>query len=375
MTDKEKPSKPKTAAYLEASLASAEEIHGKDNPSIIEPLNEAAEFHIFHKNYQHAAELLHRAHSIAEAGHNYEELKLAKQKLGWLAFLEEKFSDAERFFQEAYSTIAADSHANEDSIAQALRSLAYFYLKTDKLDAAGDSIKKLLDLYQQNKQESNYPAAFALVSLAVVADWRESADDAKQFAEKAAEIIKDKCAIGYTVDFLSLSEIINLYFGQERKIDVRQLVACTMLECEDSFWHHNIVAGDEMAKLAEFMRGQRKYKQAESLYKRAITVKEVSEHEADPEYARITFNLGNMYLGLRKYADAEPLVKGAMKTRVKCYGVEHPAVAACVETYATILRKTKRTALANKLDTRAREIRSSCVAKLDRQLSAQAAQA
>jgi len=365
----------KKESFLEASLQSAEEVNGKDNPSILGPLNDVAEYHLLKRNYERANELLQRAAAIeeGESPSSPEKVKLARQKLGWSKFLQEKFDEAETYFLQAFEVMITDQNASEEGIGQALRTLIYFYLKTGNLADADDSLKKLLNVYQQPNHESSYQVAYAIVALGVIAEARGAGDESAQYMEKAAAIVKDKCAIGYTVDYLSLSEIINLYFQQDRKLEAQELCMCTMLENEDLFWPHNPVAGEVLSSLAEFMRAQKKFKQAESLYKRAILIKQRSSVPGDPLLSQLALSLSNMYLGLRKYADAEPLIKDALKSRVVQFGVYHPSVAACVETYATILRKTKRVSLANRLDTRAREIRLACVAKLDKEVAAAAA--
>lgn len=373
MVDTDNPLAKPSGEVLEASLSSAEEIHGKDHPSVLDPLNAAAEFHLFNKNYGRAEELMLRVAAITgkEFPDNAQMIRLARRKLAWLKYLQGSYDDAKAYFEQSLRLAKTNGDPSDEAQAEVLRNLVYFFLKTGQLEQSDEILKTLLELYKKhNKKHDNYQSAFALVALSVVADARQDLQAAKEYSDKAAEIIKDKCAIGYTVDFLSLSEIINLYFLQERKLEALELTACTMLESEDSLWPHNPVAGDALATLAEYMRGQRKFKQAESIYKRAIAIKSYVAGSDDAEYARLCLNLGNMYLGMRKYADAEQLVKNAMKARVRLYGVEHPSVAACVETYATLLRKTKRVALANKLDVRAREIRSACVARLDRQMSA-----
>lgn len=368
-------SAPSTGEALEANLHSAEEMHGRENPELLGPLNAAAQFHLSEHNYSRAEDLFNRAAAIAAAlsPANHEQVKLSKQKLGWLFFLQNKNSEAEGMLLHALEAVNNDVDANEDGIVHAIRSLIYFYISTEQLAKAETALEKLLAVFQAKHQANSYQAGYALISLAVVCDKKGDLDSSKVNAEKAAAIIKDKCAIGYTVDYLSLSEIINLYYGQERKAEALELVACTMMEGEDLYWTHNPVAARILSSLAEYMRGQKKFKQAESIYKRAIAIKELNGTIADEEFSLLTMNLGNMYLGLRKYADAEPLVKLAMKTRVKLFGSNHPSVASCVETYATILRKTKRIALANKLDFRAREIRSECVNKYERELAAAAA--
>ncbi len=360
------------AALLERQLEEAEGQLGPNDPAILPALNLCAEHHLLTKNYQRAEALFRRALEVteAESPRSCERVKLATQKLAWLCLILNRTDEAEELFHRAVEAIECDKDASEESVSQAIRCRIYFYLSINELQQAEDNLLKLLNIYQRNGQQTSYQSAFCLISLAVINSVQDDGNTSKDFADRAAEIIKDKCAIGYMVDYLSLAEIINIYFGQQRLKEAHELVACTMLECEDSFWPHNPKAADTLTSLAEFMRGQKKFKQAESIYKRAIAIRELFYDKADAELARLALNLGNMYLSLRKYSDAEPLVKQAMKTRVRCHGVEHPSVAACVETYAALLRKTKRPQLANKMDIRAREIRSSCVARLHRDTQA-----
>lgn len=216
------------ADFFEAALACAERELDKDAPHLISALNAAAEYYLVHQNVARAEELLNRAVAIStgEPTPNPERIKLARQKLGWLKFLQGNFAEAESHFLQAFDVMITDQTAREEGIAQAIRCLVYLYIKSNQLDEAEDALRKLLNVYQREKQESNYKSAFVYMALAVVADAKEDVAEAKANIEKAAEIIKDKCAIGYTVDFLSLSEIINLYFTQERKLEALDIVAC-----------------------------------------------------------------------------------------------------------------------------------------------------
>lgn len=360
------------AGLLERQLEEAEAQLGPGNPAILPVLNLCAEHHLLTKNFERAETLFRRALEVteSESPRSSERVKLATQKMAWLCLILNRTDEADDYFHRAQNVIEMDREASDESVAHAIRCRIYFYLAMNELQPAEDNLLKLLNIYQRDGQQTSYQSAFCLIALAVINSVQDDSNTSKDFSDRAAEIIRDKCAIGYMVDYLSLAEIINLYFGQQRLKEAHELVACTMLECEDSFWPHNPKAADTLTALAEFMRGQKKFKQAESIYKRAISIRELFYDKADAELAKLALNLGNMYLALRKYSDAEPLVKQAMKTRVRCHGVEHPSVAACVETYAALLRKTKRPQLANKMDIRAREIRSACVARLHRETQA-----
>lgn len=350
---------------LQESLNDAEKRIGDKHVDLIPSIDAIAERHLNHQDYAQAESLLRRSLSLAEKEKVSPKHCLSLQKLAWLRHLQNQDTEAETLFMQSVN--AALSTERDDLATQSMRALAYHYLSRDNYVKTEETLINLLKICQKQGTESNYQSAYFLVSLTAISRLQDKQTEAKVFSDQAAQIIKDKCASGYAVDYLSLAEIVNLYLNQGRLSEAKSVVATTLLENEDSYWSTNPVAGKTLAELAEFFRGQRKFKQAESVYKRAITIRESTTGISDPDFATLALNLANMYLALKKYGDAEPILKSAMKARVSSFGAEHPSVAGCVETYAHLLRKTKRNALANKLDLRAREIRSRCVAKLESQ--------
>jgi Tetratricopeptide repeat len=67
--------------------------------------------------------------------------------------------------------------------------------------------------------------------------------------------------------------------------------------------------------------------------------------------------LADLYHALRMYAEAESLFKRALAIREKALGPGHPNVAIVLENYAALLRSVNRGAEADKLETRVKEIR------------------
>lgn len=59
-----------------------------------------------------------------------------------------------------------------------------------------------------------------------------------------------------------------------------------------------------------------------------------------------------------QYARSEPLFQRALGIQEKTLGPKHPEVAATLERYAALLRKTNRAMEATKLETRAQAIRA-----------------
>ena len=69
-------------------------------------------------------------------------------------------------------------------------------------------------------------------------------------------------------------------------------------------------------------------------------------------------NLAEFYRAQGQYAEAEPLFRRSLAIMEKALGPEHPHVAACLENYAGLLRKTNRQSEAAKLEARAKAIRA-----------------
>lgn len=293
---------------------------------------------------------------------NTEFLALCHEKVAWAHYGEDNIQAAHEHFNLA-------ERARGESVSSSLRKhkiLASMYLANNKLEKAESHMRAMLDIISRDQNAANYYEAFALVCLTLVSLLQGQADEAKEFTDRAAAVVKDKCAIGYTIDFLSLAEIVNLYIGQGRLAEARQAAVDSLIEQEDAVWSLNPVASQALFQLADLFRAQRKFKLAESCFKRTLDSRLSLYGPNSQDYANAAMGLSTMYLATKKYSDAEPLLKAAMKARVRQFGAEHPSVAACVETYAALLKKTKRAALATKLESRAREIRSRFVGEWER---------
>jgi tetratricopeptide (TPR) repeat protein len=77
------------------------------------------------------------------------------------------------------------------------------------------------------------------------------------------------------------------------------------------------------------------------------------ERDAATSYQELAELLGSQ----KKYAEAEPLYRRAIELREKVLGSNHPELAASLEGYAAMLRGAGRAAEAEPLETRARAIR------------------
>lgn len=354
-------SKQQTLELLQTALAEREQSVGADSAELCPELEALAEAFLLLEDYDSAEQTFNRSLFLRERSEDHNGARAVLHRLGWVCWISGRLDPAELYFQRALQLDIIQLPQSESKIAQSAKLLTALYLEQCEYEQARST---LLSIPALREPASTYYQAYFLLVLAVVCRLQDDESAAKGYAEQVAPIVRDKCAIGYLVDDLALAEIVWLYYTQDRLVEAADLVFCTLLESEDSTWVCNLMAGRALARLAEFFRAQRKNKHAESVYKRGLAVFDLTIGRNNAEYASLALNLSSMYLSIKKYSDAEQPLKMAMKARVKVYGVEHPCVASCVETYAVLLRKTKRATLANKMESRAREIRALCVAKL-----------
>jgi tetratricopeptide (TPR) repeat protein len=83
--------------------------------------------------------------------------------------------------------------------------------------------------------------------------------------------------------------------------------------------------------------------QAESLYQRALTIREQVLEPNHPHLAETLNNLAWLYNYQGKYAQAELLYQRALALYEQALGVEHPDTARVRAGYANLLRKRQET--------------------------------
>ncbi|MDP8051720.1 tetratricopeptide repeat protein [Pasteurella atlantica] len=95
-------------------------------------------------------------------------------------------------------------------------------------------------------------------------------------------------------------------------------------------------AQDGLANI--FFYEQRKYNEAEPLYRRSLAITEKVMGENHPSLATTLNNLANLYRTQGKYAKAESLYKRSLAIKEKALGENHPSVATILNNLAELYR-------------------------------------
>jgi len=96
---------------------------------------------------------------------------------------------------------------------------------------------------------------------------------------------------------------------------------------------------------------------AERLYRQALSLSAEHLSPGDPGHALSLNNLGIFLLQQRKYDEAAPLLESLLPLVEERFGKDHVEVASCLENLAAVYRQTDQAQLATELRTRAVSIR------------------
>ena len=114
--------------------------------------------------------------------------------------------------------------------------------------------------------------------------------------------------------------------------------------------------GSLFNRLALLSYAKARYAEAESLYRRGLTIDEARYGRDHPEVATDLINLAELLRQTNRFGEAEPLVRRALTIDEASYGPDHPEVATDLRDLANLLRETNRIGDAEPLARRALSI-------------------
>ncbi len=128
------------------------------------------------------------------------------------------------------------------------------------------------------------------------------------------------------------------------------------LEEAETFGTGDIRIGATLDYLAQVYVGQKEFAKAEKAMNKSIEIWEkglTPEHPAYGFVAERLAVLADIHSMQEKYVDAERLLRRALNMLFSIYGPGHPEMAAPLDSYAELLRKTGREAEAEQMEKRA----------------------
>lgn len=350
----------------EEELAAKEGTLGRDNPELVPVVEKLAELYQRDGLYAKAELMYKRGFDLRQKSGKPDDVAQGLHALALIYRIEGKLDDAEAIYLRSVAAAEEQHGGDSRNVADRLVCLAFLYREKREYARAEELLSRALSLYEKTFGTEGTQYGLCCLELALLCRRQDNLTDAKDYAERS---LLSTAGSGEKSDVVALTELVQMYYSQNRYEDAEILVRDALASDIEALWPTSPLVADIYQVRAELFRAQSRFVEAEKLFKKALDLREKALGLRHPELACTAMNLASMYLAQGRYADAEPMLKFALKIRVNVFGVEHPGVAACVESYASLLKKTKRANIANKLETRAREIRSKLVWLSDRATS------
>lgn len=248
-------------------------------------------------------------------GSNHCGVAIICMRLGDSYLSQKRFAEAELNYKRAVGILEKFFGPKDVEVATCLFKLADLYIKQNKLAESEAQLWRCLEIQQKGLGADHVDVAATLELLADVKSRQANHDQAEMFF-KSALAIKEKL---YGKDSPKLATLL------ERAADIYAQLG----RSEDSVPY----------------------------YVRLVRLKLKMGEKQPLEVAKLLSKLGRLYDKRGDYANAETQFELALEICEGNFGAQHPEVAAAMERYAAVLRKSNKTGQAVELEARAREIR------------------
>ena len=153
-----------------------------------------------------------------------------------------------------------------------------------------------------------------------------------------------------------------LYLGsalrnQRRYQEAEALYRSLLASDEQVLGPDHPVTATALDHLAVLLMDQGRYREAEPLFKRSVAIREKALGPDHPDVATTLHYLASLYVAQGQYAQAEPLFKRSLAIREKALGANHPDVAQSLNSLAALYQQQGQYAQAQPLSKRSLAIR------------------
>ena len=266
-----------------------------------------------------------------------------------------RFAEAESAFRQALRAWEILPDATSEEIAATLNGLGNLlrveghYLEAERL------LRRAISLQEKAGEPARLDLAFTLNSLgALYCNVREPRR-ATPMLERGLEMREHILGPNHPLVAASLDNLAEALIQQHR-LDQAETLYRRSLSILETQSDPSLLAMTR-CKLADlYFRKLRNLPQAEELYQQALVAWKRAPERDHPQIALALTGLAEVYLAQRRYPEAEPLLKQALEIQEKALGPDHPQVAKVLLDYASLLHKQHRPREAAPLEKRAKRI-------------------
>jgi tetratricopeptide (TPR) repeat protein/ribosomal protein L37AE/L43A len=384
------------APLFERSLTDYKEWYGANDPKLVSIYNHLAKIYNSQGKLAEAELLLDAALEINERvlGSEHLDTAIILYNLAEVYCAQDKYEQAEPFFLRALAIREQAYTAGETSVldllVNVLNALTELYEVQGKYEQAEPLIQRALAIREMDNSEEGGlkggKVASSLIDLATLYEAQGKDLQAKPLYPRAIEVLLDSISSNIEKDFfddadtlleriLTISEhltgpeehpwifeklriLANFYWncGKYQQADI--LITSAMMIVEQELELDNPIKALYLHRLGYFyeMHGSAAHQseiKAETLYLRALEIREHALGSKHAETADSLHNLGRLYYTQEKYEQAEPLILRAIAIREEVLGAEHPETGKSLHNLSLVYYKQGKSEQAMQLEQRA----------------------
>lgn len=330
---------------------------GQRNLKVASCLSKIANLHLGQQKYAEAETLYWRVLDITQSAWGSDHIDVANchKSLARLLEAQGRLKEAEQFYMSSLRIMEKVGGGDHPEITDTIRHLASFWLRQGKRPER----KRLGDLLVEadvlrpeqlqealQKSQSTSPLGQTLVRLNYLTEAQlRPALQAQllvgdgvmpvQIAVRALRMTSESVTFDQALKELSWDP--DKFTSEELKLLIEAAEELMTAEVTLGFEHAGVAVLS--SKLADLYIEQKKYAEAEPLYRRAVSILEKFFGAKDPEVAGALVKLAELQTQQAKYLDAERTLWRALEIRQAAHGQDHEEVANCLDKLADVQNK------------------------------------
>ncbi len=271
-----------------------------------------------------------------------------------------KFGELEQLYPRRINAIEIKLGPAHPEVAKYLDKLANLYLKQNKYEEAERIFQRLLSMKRRAHGNAHPEVANQLSNLASVRNVLKQPGQAETLFLQAINIYENYKGKNTTQTSFALSKYLEtiqnlgVFYDQEKrfaKSEKQWQQYLLLIEPQSRKYPHLVL--EAYQQLANSLYEQNKFSEAELLLRKALSFleecssgesKQMNVAEYKLQKAIVTTKLAQILKAQLKYSEAESHYQQALDSLMKLLGSNHPDLAPTLEGYADLLAKTYREA-------------------------------
>jgi tetratricopeptide (TPR) repeat protein len=268
--------------------------------------------------------------------------------LGGLCEIQHRFTEAEQYYQSAYTLAMSVFGERRDRVVNALFGIGTTRLHQGRIRQADASFHQVLSILESDNNANPLDIAAVLNNLAVVQQMSGNFSKAAALVRKVVHIVETNPAadaVELGVALSNLATMLRLVGNRPEAVAAAERAGSILECCKNTDYFAANLAIRGLLRLDEGdLAG------AETMLLRALSTMEGPSKQGSPAQAIILTDLAVFYARNGRQRDAEPYFQRALEINRRLLAPDHPRLLESMSAYAALLRATRRKSEAKRLE-------------------------